>query len=612
MRNERKTESIFEDMLNTLGYYRGEIVVEYQKSQIAEVSTLLKTASKVGLGKGYPDFIITSKDYPDFLICVECKADVKKHKSKEKDKIKDYAVDGILHYSNFLKKSYHVVAIAFSGSSKEDNLIDIYLQPKGESKVDKLLNTSDEEVQELLEFTEFAKLAAHDRDVTKTRQSELLSFASDLHNFMRDYAKLTEQEKPLLVSGTLLALKNKPFASLFNEYSVDSLQKAWLQVIETEIKKADIPEAKKENMIQPYTSIAVHPELGQATEKHPKGVLYELISMLNKNVFPYIKYFDDYDVVGQFYGEFLKYTGGDKKGLGIVLTPKHITELFALLMDVNKKSIVIDPCVGTAGFLIQSMHHMLKNANTETERQNIKENNLIGIEQQPTMFALAASNMILRGDGKANLYMGNCFDEKIKAEIKDKQATIGMINPPYAQKGDGLHELDFIFNMLDMLVKGGKGIAIIPMSCVLQPHKLKQKLLKYHTLEAVMSMPEQLFNPVGVVSVIIIFTAHIPHTESDRETWFGYFKDDGHKLLQHRGRVNFNWDSIKEDWVSCYKNKKERVGFSVMQKVSHNEEWCVEAYMETDYSKLNENDFIKTLREYVAFKVINDGCNEDN
>ena len=36
--------------------------------------------------------------------------------------------------------------------------------------------------------------------------------------------------------------------------------------------------------------------------------------------------------------EFLKYTGGDKKALGIVLTPRHITELFAMLANVAARA----------------------------------------------------------------------------------------------------------------------------------------------------------------------------------------------------------------------------------------------------------------------------------
>ena len=169
-----------------------------------------------------------------------------------------------------------------------------------------------------------------------------MAFSRDLHDFMRDHAKLTESEKPLLVSGTLIALQNQAFAKSFDAYKPEDLQKAWLKVIKEEIDKADLPQAKKYNMTQPYSTIAVAPALGNPTDaktaaKFPKGVLYELIKDINEKVWPFISVYHDFDVVGQFYGEFLKYTGGDKKALGIVLTPRHVTDLFARLANVKKR-----------------------------------------------------------------------------------------------------------------------------------------------------------------------------------------------------------------------------------------------------------------------------------
>ena len=41
----------------------------------------------------------------------------------------------------------------------------------------------------------------------------------------------------------------------------------------------------------------------------------------------------------------------------------------------------------------------------------------------------------------------------------------GLMNPPYSQKGVGLHELDFIDHLLDCLAPGSLGVAIVPMSC---------------------------------------------------------------------------------------------------------------------------------------------------
>ena len=75
------------------------------------------------------------------------------------------------------------------------------------------------------------------------------------------------------------------------------------------------------------------------------------------------------------------------------------------------------------------------------------------------------------------------------------------MNPPYSQSDEGLHELSFVNQMLNLLTKGGTGVAIVPVACVTAPHPMKEELLKHHTLKAVMSMPNELFYPVGVVTL---------------------------------------------------------------------------------------------------------------
>lgn len=336
---------------------------------------------------------------------------------------------------------------------------------------------------------------------------------------MREHAKVIESQKPLLVSGTLIALQNRAFSMSYDAYAPEDLGKQWYAVIQAEIEKAEIPQAKKANMAQPYSEFAVYPELLTATKAYPKGVLNELIRRLNEKAQPFLSVYHDFDVVGQFYGEFLKYTGGDKKALGVVLTPRHITELFALLANVNKDSKVLDPCAGTGGFLISAMHQMMKTALTENEKRKVKRFCLIGVEQLPNMLALAASNMILRGDGKANLYQGSCFDAAITEHIKAHECDVGMINPPYSQKDEDSKELVFVMHMLDCIKPGGIGMAIIPISCGIKPHRMRETLLAHHTLEAVMSLPDDLFYPVGIVPCIMVFTAHRPHATSNRKTW---------------------------------------------------------------------------------------------
>ncbi len=434
-----------------------------------------------------------------------------------------------------------------------------------------------------------------------------MAVSRDLHDFMREHAKLTESEKPLMVSGTLIALRNKAFAASYHLHTPEELQNEWMRVVVAEINKADIPKAKKDKMAQPYSSIAVHPELGKQAKKFPRGVLHELIRRLNDKVWPFISVYHDFDVVGQFYGEFLKYTGGDTKALGIVLTPRHVTELFALMANVNHKSRVLDICAGTGGFLISAMHQMMRTATTAVERKRIHKRGLVGVEQQPNMYALAASNMILRGDGKANLYQGSCFDDEIVREIKAHKCNVGLLNPPFSQEDAvDLHELIYIKQMLDCLTKGAVGIALAPVSCAIAPHPMRDEILKYHTLEAAVSLPDDLFYPVGTVACAMVFTAKIPHAASDRKTWFGYWRDDGFIKTKHRGRVDLHgkWPSIRNRWVKAFRNREVRAGESVMQKVTAADEWCAEAYMETDYSTITREDFERAVRNYAIFKLL--------
>lgn len=623
MANERKTENLVRDDLRELGYYEDAhtTVVEEQKSEIEQVKKLLKTASKTGKGgKGSPEFIISDSSVPDFLIVIECKANTKHHQSESLNDPVSYAVDGALHYASALSKAYNVIAVAISGQTKAQMKVSTFLRTKGSEDAKPLLTKTGTPIASVIPWEDYIEHATFDPAVQKLRHDELMAFSRDLHEFMRDHAKLTESEKPLLVSGTLIALQNAPFAKSFDAYKPEELQKQWYKIIKDEIDKAELPRAKKYNMTQPYSSIAVHPELGRSTTKHPKGVLYELIRDLKEKVWPFISVYHDFDVVGQFYGEFLKYTGGDKKALGIVLTPRHVTDLFARLANVGKNSKVLDLCAGTGGFLVSAMYHMMRQAVTQSEKDRIKKEGLIGVENQPNMYALAASNMILRGDGKANLHQGSCFDPAIFEAVKKLKCDVGMLNPPYSQGDADLHELVFVKQMLDCLDTGAVGIAIIPMGCAIAPHAVREELLKTHTLEAVMSMPDDLFYPVGTVTCIMVFRAHQPHGEEVydetknetafkpyKKTWFGYWKNDGFIKTKHRGRIDLNedWPEIRNKWVEAFRNREVHVGESVLEYVTGGDEWCAEAYMETDYTPLTVDDFTKTVKSYIMFDLMN-------
>ncbi len=252
------------------------------------------------------------------------------------------------------------------------------------------------------------------------------------------------------------------------------------------------------------------------------------------------------------------------------------------------------------------MKYMLEKAGNDTKCKNsIRRKQLVGIEKRPDMFTYACSNMIMSGDGKSNIYHGDSFSSTKKEQVKKLEPTVAFLNPPYDVGEDG--QLEFIENALSLLRKGGRCVAIIQISCAISDKNeavhIREKLLRNHTLEAVFSMPTELFHPVGVVTCIMVFKAHSPHPK-ELDTYFGYFRDDGF-VKGKKGRVDSgSWQSIKESWLFYYRKKEQKPGLSVMRSVTAKDEWCAEAYMKTDYSKLTEDDFIKTIKDYVVYEFL--------
>lgn len=74
-----------------------------------------------------------------------------------------------------------------------------------------------------------------------------------------------------------------------------------------------------------------------------------------------------------------------------------------------------------------------------------------------------------------------------------------------------------------------------------------------------------------------------------------------------QGRIDkFNkWQSIKKEWIENYQLKRQIDGVSIVKKVTHLDEWLAEAYIKTDYSQLKQDDFEKTVREYLGFLIKN-------
>lgn len=354
--NERKTEDMVEKHLRDNGYYDvdTDVVVEKQKSDTPRINKLLENASKKGNGAGRPEFLIHSSKYSDFLIVIECKADPKKHISPTLDKYSEFAVDGVLLYASYLSKEYDVLAIAISGEQENALHISHYLHLKREQRA-----VQYDQAKGIVSFTDYYESYRHSDAKFKQDYAALLDYSRDLNNLLQT-KKVTEAERGFLISGILIALQNEAFTQSYRAHrTAKQLAKSLLEIIEYEFENAKLPEDRSADLMQAFSFISHSPAL-----LNDKDFFISLIHDINENINTFVRTYEYYDTIGQFYVEFLRYANNDK-GLGIVLTPHHIAELFADIAEINQDSIVFDNCCGTAGLLIAAMEKMVRAAGAD-------------------------------------------------------------------------------------------------------------------------------------------------------------------------------------------------------------------------------------------------------
>ena len=419
-----------------------------QGCDIKEINDALKTASKSKTGNaGYPEYCGVVKD---FVLVIEDKPTLDKHiffnEKQVIDRtnvsaIKDYAVNGAMHYAeHIIKNTSYKKAIGFgvSGDAKRHKITPFFIN-------ERLDVYSLDDVETFISFNEsnideyyHREILNEETDVEKTT-AEILKDAATLHEYLRSYGQLTTEQKPLIVSGILLALreieyKNFSIDTLIGDTSKTDGQKIY-EAIRSNLRRANVtPDTKRDKILSQFSVIKDTTKINEVDSTLGKTPLKLYTEFLYESIYKNIRYNNSAeDFIGRFYGEFMSYSGGDGQTLGIVLTPKHITELFCDLAQLKPTDKVFDPCCGTAGFLIAAMHDMMKKAEgDDVQIRRIKKEQLFGIELQPYMYTIATTNMILRGDGNSNLHNWD-FLKQNPAELQTKGYTVGMMNPPYSQ-----------------------------------------------------------------------------------------------------------------------------------------------------------------------------------
>ena len=616
-KKEVKTDLWVYDLLK-----QADIQLDAQGSNIKEIDEALKTASKKGTGNvGFPEYVGVVKDY---LLVIEDKASLSKHIkldnknciSIEVNAVRDYAVNGALFYAKHLARNTtykKVLAFGVSGNEKKHIISPLYVD---ETEFYRELP----EVQSFISFNEDNIDEYYTREVlkedtdTEKETAEILKDAAVLHEDLRNYGNLLDTEKPLIVSGIMLALpeaklKNFSISDLTGDNIKTDGQKIY-DAIDANLKRANVsPAVKKDKILGQFAFIKDTVKLNEIDEKLNKTPLKHFAEFLYSKIYRSIRFSKSAEeYIGRFYGEFMSYSGGDGQTLGIILTPKHITQLFCDLLDLKPNDVVFDPCCGTAGFLIAAMHNMLKKADNDVQKKSIRQNQLHGIELRPNMFTIATTNMILRGDGKSNL-INDDFLKQDPNKLQLKQATVGMMNPPYSQgskQNSDLYEIAFTEHLLNSLSVGARCAVIIPQSTMTGKSKeeasIKENVLKNHTLEGVITLNKDTFYGVGTMPCIALFTAGEPHP-SDKVCKFINFEDDGYKVAPHIGLLET--ESAKDKKQHLLDVWFDRIGsetkFCVKTTVEANDEWLHSFYYFNDEIP-TEADFDKTIGDYLSFE----------
>ena len=297
------------------------------------------------------------------------------------------------------------------------------------------------------------------------------------------------------------------------------------------------------------------------------------------------------DVMGIFFNEFNRYK--KKSEHGQVFTPDHITSLMYRLIEVDKNDMVGDFACGSGAFLVKSMCNMIKEAggvNTHKATE-IQKTQLYGIEFDREIFALACANMLIHKDGKTNLRQLDTRSEEASKWIKSIGITKILMNPPFEEKYGCMK---IVTNVLEGVPAGTKCAFILPDK-KLEKHGGK-KLLKKHSLDKIIKLPEKTFNE-GVTTSIFIFTAGKPH--KDKSIFACYISEDGLETVKNQGRqdVRNRWQDIEDYWVEVIRRQS---GDDSIQWVIPTEHMSYQ--MPKPPFELFEEDFVSVLMDYELFK----------
>lgn len=263
------------------------------------------------------------------------------------------------------------------------------------------------------------------------------------------------------------------------------------------------------------------------------------------------------DIMGDVY-EYLLSQIAQSGTNGQFRTPRHIIKMMVELMQPQMDDVICDPAMGSAGFICAAARYITEHYSMElmqtANKRHFTTSMFSGFDTDQTMLRIGAMNMMLHGVEAPNItWMDSLSEDNTH---RDEYSLI-MANPPFTGSLDKetiskdllavaptkKTELLFLALFLKALKVGGRCASIVPDGVLFgssKAHKaLRQEIVEFNRLEAVISMPSGVFKPYAGVSTAILIFTKTGYGGTDK-VWFYDMKADGFSLDDKRSEIADN------------------------------------------------------------------------
>ena len=338
----------------------------------------------------------------------------------------------------------------------------------------------------------------------------------------------------------------------------------------------------------------------------------------------------DEDILGEAYEEVIKdvMTG---KVLGQFFTPPKVKQMMIKLIDPQLKADgtiekMFDPAMGTGGFLISSLRHLLQQSKTKGIKMNwdfISNEGLGGREAEPDTYQLAISNMLISSGHMFNVLEKG---DSIRNPITNKYDII-LTNPPFGIDGliynEILHPLRneympiksnsavplFLQVIIHMLKINGRCAVVLPYGKEVSGKSnelinIREYLMKTCDLKEIIYLPSGVFTHTPIKTCVFYFVKKREGTDV-LETKIKVSKTQKETGRDYKFSKTHQTTKVKFYDYNPYEDVKNQLVEVPIEKIANNSYSLNYAeYMkdEIEEEKYDDGIVIKTLGEVCEFQ----------